>query len=53
MEKNLRKYIKGGPTVLEGNLHRKITSQTDPAKIVYEGKKTKPLKLQFRLDINT
>ena len=45
--------IKRGPTIFGRKLHRKITSQTDPAIIVYEGKKSKPLHLRFHSDINT
>ena len=46
MDKNLRKNTKGA-TILEPKSHRENTSRTDPAVTVYEGKETKPLKLDF------
>ena len=46
MDQYLRKIFKGA-TVLEQKSHRENKSRTDLAKTVYEGKETKPLKLDF------
>ena len=48
MDKNLRKNTKGA-TVLVQKSHRESTSQNDPVEPVYEGKESKPLKLNFVL----